>query len=244
MSFPKSVADEALLRCGRYCCICHKFCGTKIQLHHIKRKADGGEDILDNCIPLCLDCHSDMGKIDPKHPIGKQYTENELRLHRDNWFNRNMHPSSLLNNKVDKQDKELFQKICDLFSPNVCEYLYEHNFSGTHPEDTFKELDKFFQQHDPFSRFINEDIENLRYILEKSWLEFLGIRASKTFHQMIAGEGYYVTNLWLLNRWRSEDEFNKLSTEFEKDAELINDSALNVWVIFNEFIQKTRSILS
>ena len=32
MSFPQAVSDEALVKCGR-CCICHKFCETKIELH-------------------------------------------------------------------------------------------------------------------------------------------------------------------------------------------------------------------
>ena len=86
MSFPKSVEIEALVKCGRCCCICHKFCGTKIELHHIKQKAYGGADTIDKCIPLCLECHADMGKADPKHPKGKHYSENELRQHRDNWY--------------------------------------------------------------------------------------------------------------------------------------------------------------
>lgn len=86
MGFSDKVQAEALAACERRCCICHKFCGTKIELHHIKQKADGGEDTFDNCIPLCFDCHADMGKADPRHPKGKHYSERELRLHRDNWY--------------------------------------------------------------------------------------------------------------------------------------------------------------
>ena len=86
MGFPKDVAERALAACGRSCCICRKFCGTKIELHHIKQKAYGGEDTFENCIPLCFDCHADMGKADPKHPKGKHYSERELIMHRDNWY--------------------------------------------------------------------------------------------------------------------------------------------------------------
>ena len=64
MGFPERVATEALVLCGRSCCICHKFCGTKIELHHIKQKAYGGDDTLDNCIPVCFDCHADMGRVE------------------------------------------------------------------------------------------------------------------------------------------------------------------------------------
>ena len=86
MAFPQSVADKAFAACGRRCCICHKFCGQKMELHHIHQRADGGEDTYENCIPLCFDCHADMGKGDPRHPKGKRYSAQELCMHRDNWY--------------------------------------------------------------------------------------------------------------------------------------------------------------
>ena len=88
MGFPERVATEALVLCGRSYCICNKFCGTKIELHHIKQKAYGGDDTLDNCIPVCFDCHADMGRADPKHPKGKRYSEEELKRHRDGWYEK------------------------------------------------------------------------------------------------------------------------------------------------------------
>ena len=88
MGFPETVEVAALAACERCCCICHKFCGTKIELHHIKQKADGGEDTFENCIPLCFDCHADMGKADPRHPKGKHYSAKELIQHRDNWYEK------------------------------------------------------------------------------------------------------------------------------------------------------------
>lgn len=86
MGFSEKVQAEALAACERRCCICHNFCGTKMALHHIVQRADGGDDSFDNCIPLCLNCHEDMVKPDPRHVTGKHYSERELRLHRDNWY--------------------------------------------------------------------------------------------------------------------------------------------------------------
>lgn len=86
MAFPKSVKVAALAACNRHCCICHKFCGLKMELHHIKQEADDGENTFDNCIPLCFDCHADMGGVNPRHPKGNSYSEAELKLHRDNWY--------------------------------------------------------------------------------------------------------------------------------------------------------------
>lgn len=88
MGFSDNVKDRAFAACARHCCICHKYCGTKMQLHHIKQKADGGEDTFDNAIPLCLNCHADMGRADPKHVLGRHFTEDELKMHRDNWYEK------------------------------------------------------------------------------------------------------------------------------------------------------------
>ena len=86
MSFPKEVADRALTSCARSCCICHKFCGLKMELHHIVLQSEGGANNDDNCIPLCLDCHTDMRSYDHHHPKGRKYSREELRKHRFDWY--------------------------------------------------------------------------------------------------------------------------------------------------------------
>lgn len=86
MGFPQSVADEVLVKCGRHCCLCGKYAGLKIELHHIKQAADGGEDTADNCIPLCLDCHAEVGSYNTRHPKGRKFTEKELKGHRDKYY--------------------------------------------------------------------------------------------------------------------------------------------------------------
>ncbi|QYK04549.1 DUF4431 domain-containing protein [Shewanella zhangzhouensis] len=84
--WPRSVKDEVLVLCGRSCCICHGFCGTKIELHHIVEESKGGSSDLHNCIPLCFNCHADVGHYNPKHPKGTKYSESELRMHRERWY--------------------------------------------------------------------------------------------------------------------------------------------------------------
>ncbi|VFM96752.1 MAG: hypothetical protein BECKG1743D_GA0114223_102274 [Candidatus Kentron sp. G] len=36
MDFSKETVEDVLVACGRSCCICHKFCGVRIETHHIK----------------------------------------------------------------------------------------------------------------------------------------------------------------------------------------------------------------
>jgi hypothetical protein len=84
--WPRRVKDEVLVACGRHCSICHRFCGVKIELHHIEAESDGGASDVANCIPLCFDCHADVGHYNPRHPKGTKYSPAELRGHRDRWF--------------------------------------------------------------------------------------------------------------------------------------------------------------
>lgn len=86
MPFSPDVKEDALVACGRCCCICHKFCGTKIEVHHIREESEGGDNSLGNAIPVCFDCHADMRSYDFKHPKGNKYSESELIRHRDIWY--------------------------------------------------------------------------------------------------------------------------------------------------------------
>ena len=84
--FSDDIKLKAMVACGRRCCICHKFCGNNMEVHHIKAKADGGPDTFENAIPLCFDCHAMVRQYDPKHPKGIKFSEKELIQHRDNWY--------------------------------------------------------------------------------------------------------------------------------------------------------------
>ncbi|MFA7420741.1 MAG: HNH endonuclease [Melioribacteraceae bacterium] len=107
MSFSKEISEMALLLSGRCCCICHKFCGNKIELHHIIPESEGGQDTFENCIPLCFDCHAEVGNYNDKHPKGKKYSTSELKKHRDAWYSNvkslnssETNPSSTINQSV------------------------------------------------------------------------------------------------------------------------------------------------
>ncbi len=87
MAFPLSVRLEALVQCQRHCCLCHQRKHTRIQCHHIVPEADGGPDTLDNCLPLCPDCHAEVMAFNPRHPFGgTPYHPEELKRRRDDWY--------------------------------------------------------------------------------------------------------------------------------------------------------------
>ena len=78
----------ALVASGRCCCICHKFCGVRIETHHIRPVSKGGDDSFENCIPLFFDCHAEVENYNDHHPRGSKFSESELRKHRDTCFSK------------------------------------------------------------------------------------------------------------------------------------------------------------
>lgn len=86
MPFSPEIKQEALLRSKRSCCICNEFAGLFTNVHHILQEADQGPNILENAIVLCLRCHGEVGHYNTKHPIGDKYSVEEVRRHRDQWW--------------------------------------------------------------------------------------------------------------------------------------------------------------
>ncbi|HUG70912.1 MAG TPA: HNH endonuclease signature motif containing protein [Pirellulaceae bacterium] len=87
MAWPRKVKENLLVRCGRHCCICNKFCAAKIEIHHIIPESEGGATAEDNGIPVCFDCHADIKHYNDKHPRGTKFSPGELRRHRERLFN-------------------------------------------------------------------------------------------------------------------------------------------------------------
>jgi HNH endonuclease len=168
MSFEPSVREDALVACGRHCCLCHKFCGLKIELHHIKQKSEGGLDDYENCIPLCFDCHADMRSYDHRHPKGTKYTPSELTRHRDNWYKKvSGSPGSTYSEKSAEVDKAVFALVKSLLNyETTVKFLDRHDFGSPFPHAHLDALDTFIEKmDDPECEFIDTDLEGIRVSL-------------------------------------------------------------------------------
>lgn len=86
MAFKQRDVDELLVACHRRCCICHRFCGVKMELDHIKPRADNGADDIENAIPVCFECHAETHLYNDKHPRGRKFHSDELRQHKQQWL--------------------------------------------------------------------------------------------------------------------------------------------------------------
>jgi hypothetical protein len=179
MPFPPNVAEKGLLDCGRCCCICHKFCGFKIELHHIVQKSEGGKDSYENCIPLCLDCHAEVKAYNPKHPKGRKYTETELIEHRNRWYEKIRNKNFLLiHPECIELDRKLFLKIKQILPVIEGSIAFIRNHTYTSPwllkeHDDLKKYKSYCQN--PDFEFIDLDLEIHKCRLTESIEEFLEI---------------------------------------------------------------------
>jgi hypothetical protein len=86
MPFNRDEVAALLAACHRRCCICHCFCGVKIETDHIRPTADGGDDSIANAIQVCFDCHAEIHSYNDKHPRGRKFTAEELANHKAQWL--------------------------------------------------------------------------------------------------------------------------------------------------------------
>ncbi|MHC4443584.1 MAG: HNH endonuclease [Planctomycetota bacterium] len=86
MAFNRNEVSELLVKCHRRCCICHRFCGIKIETDHIDPKSNRGADDISNAIPVCFECHAEIHCYNDEHPRGRKFTKEELTKHKEQWL--------------------------------------------------------------------------------------------------------------------------------------------------------------
>lgn len=185
MSFPNNVREDAIVASGRHCCLCHKFCGTKIEVHHIRLESEGGTNTFDNAIPLCFDCHADMMSYDKQHPKGTKYSETELKKHRDNWYKKVLGGIGLARPaEIVETDKKVYSRLMEILPWNGSLHFIRHNnFAGFSFETArLKALYEFMHEcENPAFEFIDADLEGLRSALLQAIHEFTKTVAFQTF---------------------------------------------------------------
>jgi 5-methylcytosine-specific restriction endonuclease McrA len=58
--FSPEVVALPVSRLQASCCVCLRWCGHRMHIHHIVPKAENGAGTYENGIPVCLDCHAEI----------------------------------------------------------------------------------------------------------------------------------------------------------------------------------------
>jgi hypothetical protein len=84
--FAQKDVGDLLTACHRRCCICHRFCGVKIETDHMVPRDEGGLSTIDNAIAVCFECHAEIHSYNDRHPRGRKFRPEELRRHKEQWL--------------------------------------------------------------------------------------------------------------------------------------------------------------
>ena len=247
MGFSLEISEEALVRCRRHCCICDKFVGPKIELHHIIQEADGGSDTLENCIPLCFDCHAEVKSYNPRHPKGKKYTETELKKLRDNIYNKyssKVEKTSIIDkpalenwiNNLERQDKKqildwgysTINQMCPIYSNSLILIAGYSNSGKTAYANhiirySLKENKKilYLSSKDSANKIINNLISAETFIPVNKLNE--EIMDAEDWEKIIQAMHLFVPENLKIHSIENEDNVFDLINSLESDIVLIDD---------------------
>ena len=225
MSFPQAVADEVLVKCGRHCALCHKFCGLKIELHHIKQQKDEGPDTADNCIPLCFECHADMRSYDHKHPKGRKYSAAELISHRDDWYKKFAAGGGAAASPDHLElDRATFRRLRQRlpYENGVMQYLNHRYVAQPYPRGGLDPLHDFLELdcRDPGFEFLDPDLEAARAKLEQAVHSYTNDVLTHTFAVVERQESAFYPE----GKERNPEFYYKVVYETARKEGIVNDA--------------------
>lgn len=184
MPFSPKEVSELLSRCHRRCCICHRFCGVKIETDHIVPANERGGDEIENAIPVCFECHAEIHSYNDKHPRGRKFQPEELRLHKKQWLKICTEHPELLIGAIRNADVGPLQALID-----------ELDFNATVANGPGLQDCKFHEHQ--FLRAIHEGAisllwDDLRDVLLKAYraIGAANVAIEAKSHHELEGEGW------------------------------------------------------
>jgi len=158
-----------------------------MELNHIVQASSGGEWTLENAIPLCFDCHAEVGHYNVQHPKGLKFTPTELKRHRDNWYAKVRSSGGISASEEHRElDRTLFKRIARILPPDgtmlrLCEFDIEGLFKFEEVALDFWGMLDLCRR--PDTEFLDEDLEAARVELVVATTRFLNLLAKYTFKE-------------------------------------------------------------
>lgn len=193
MGFSNGVRTNVLIKCKRHCCLCGRYAGTGMELHHIIQKADGGNDSEDNCIPLCFNCHAEVKSYNPHHPKGLKYDEKELKLRRNQFYE--LVKNKMINCNLAIEDIDKAKTLLRNYH-QIIEYIIEIDPCAQPVRismiDSANEMILDLQKYE--YTFMNEDIDRAKCKLIDALIEWYSLFNERNFHAINLCSLYFNSN--------------------------------------------------
>ena len=235
MGFSQDVKMQAMVACGRCCAICHKFCGNNMEVHHIIQKSDGGNNTFENAIPLCFNCHAEVGQYNEHHPKGIKFTSEELRLHRDNWYKKVAESPAVLEAPETRElDMKTYMSLEEYLSYDMFSFIRDLDFNGgkyeIHITDRLIEFTRVIMN--PKYEYLDADLEMVKQGLADSIKQF----EKDSFTYIFCDDGIYCR---IPLDWKAN--YPEL---YYQGVEILNKSSMNIWERYCDYIRLCRRKLA
>lgn len=235
--FSQDVKTKAMLACGRRCCLCHKFAGVGMECHHIVPQAKDGDDSFENCIPLCFDCHAEVGHYSDDHPKGTKFSSAELRGHRDYWYAAHASgrgptaPADYL-----ELDRKLYQKLSVILGgSDGMLHFRDHDYGNSYSQKYENRLYEFIYAADlPETEFFDAQMESAFSDLHAAVGAYKKAAADRVWFEANDEAG-------IPRDWIHGD--NPQEKRFWEAVEVMNKAATAIWDAFCQFVKTARSSL-
>lgn len=136
-----------------------------MEIHHIVQQADGGDNSVENGIPLCFNCHAEAGNYNKHHPKGTKFSSEELRNHRDKWFTMVASlPLSQSAVSYGELDKRVAIELNDMVKESGLYFTFRDDTSwhGYSPEVRRAWISIIEESKRPDMKFADSELEKLR----------------------------------------------------------------------------------
>ncbi len=231
--FSADIKSQAMIACGRRCCLCHKFCGVGMECHHIIEVTHGGSDAFENCIPLCFDCHAEVGHYNNSHPKGVKFSAEELTAHRDTWYSNVSRGATQMASEYIEMDRSLVRKLIGLLGGyESMRHFRSHDYGNLYSDEVEKRLSDFFHESEkPGCEFFDLLVEGAFAELMNSVVQYRFASVNRVWCEVSGLAG--VPQEWCNRAEGSEKRFCEA-------VEVMNGKAGAIWDSYSLFVREVR----
>ena len=189
--------------------------GVRLEVHHIRRKADGGTDTPDNVVTLCEDCHK-------AHHQG----ERELKFRRPPQHKGEAHMNAMKDYLCD----EVHGLYGERFDGVTYGYLTaiarrEHGIEKTHANDAFCIAGNFGAKRNAYNRYLHKFVRRHNRQLHKTTILKGGYRKANQCPREVFGFRLndvvrYKGKTWFVHARRTRGSFVLTNLEMTEKVEV------------------------
>jgi hypothetical protein len=200
----------------------------------------GGDDTFKNCIPLCFDCHAEVGHYTDSHPKGIKFTPEELRQHRDRWYAK-VQTGLAQGVPADYRQLDtnlLLRLLKVLGGSEQMTHFRDHDYGAIYPAAVDQRLREFLRATGlPENEFFDVEMDGAIADLKAAVEAY-----NESSLSIVCRHEQMVDHVGIPREWRAGDPV--AVERFRNAVKLLNENAAAVWNAYCQFIKTGKQRLN